>query len=175
MSWSVLIFVIVAQFVVLWWPNGHKLSERGPRKSSLPGEIFWGFVFACSELWTWYLAYTSARCYDSSSLRFIVIRSLDPFTTKKMVKLVSLQMASSFGPFWFLLQMGIFWPWWPNTHKGESLVRSPWFPASEEFPKFFSICFEVSTWMLVYTLSRLHNLLTSCFTRIGSMWPNPCY
>ena len=35
-----------------------------------------------------------------------------------------------------------------------------------------SKCFAVSTWKLVYTLSRLHNKLSSCFTRMGSLWPS---
>ena len=33
----------------------------------------------------------------------------------------------------------------------------------KSFPDFFSKCFAVSTWKLVYTLSRLHNILSSCF------------
>ena len=35
-----------------------------------------------------------------------------------------------------------------------------------------SKCCAVSTWKLVYTLSRLHNILSSCFTRMGSLWPS---
>ena len=44
--------------------------------------------------------------------------------------------------------------------------------ASEEFSGRFSKCCAVSTWKLVYTLSRLHNILSSCFTRMGSLWPS---
>ena len=39
--------------------------------------------------------------------------------------------------------------------------------ASGEFSGLFSKCFEVSIWKLFFTLSRLHNILSSCFTRIG--------
>ena len=46
--------------------------------------------------------------------------------------------------------------------------------ASEEFSELFSKCFAISTWKLVYTLSRLHNILSSCFTRMGSLWPSSC-
>ena len=46
--------------------------------------------------------------------------------------------------------------------------------AFEEFSGLFSKCFAVSTWKLVYTLSRLHNILRSCFTRMGSLWPSSC-
>ena len=35
-----------------------------------------------------------------------------------------------------------------------------------------SKCCAISTWKLVYTLSRLHNILSSCFTRMGSLWPS---
>ena len=38
----------------------------------------------------------------------------------------------------------------------------------------FSKCFEVPIWKLVYTLSRLYNILSSHFTRMGSLWPNLC-
>ena len=61
-----------------------------------------------------------------------------------------------------------------NTQKEEPLVRSPWFPASGEFSRLFFKCFEVSTWNLVYTLSKLHNILSSRFTRIRSLWPISC-
>ena len=33
----------------------------------------------------------------------------------------------------------------------------------------FSICFDISTWKLVYTF----NMLNSCFTKIGCLWTTP--
>ena len=41
--------------------------------------------------------------------------------------------------------------------------------ASGEFSGLFK-CFDVSASKFVYTLSRLHNILSSCFTRMGSLW-----
>ena len=35
-----------------------------------------------------------------------------------------------------------------------------------------SKCCAISTWKLVYTLSRLHNILSWYFTRMGSLWPS---
>ena len=85
--------------------------------------------------------------------------------------------------YWLLSCLGNFWPsGGQNTPKGE-LVE---LPASDtwglsfirirslllkRFLDFFSKCCAVSTWKLVYTLSRLHNILSSCFTRMGSLWP----
>ena len=45
---------------------------------------------------------------------------------------------------------------------------------SGEFSKPFSKCFQVSTWKLVCTLIRLHDILSSHFTRMGSLWPTSC-
>ena len=40
------------------------------------------------------------------------------------------------------------------------------------FPDFFSTCFEISIWNLVYTFSRWHDMSSlSCIT-IGSLWPS---
>ena len=73
-----------------------------------------------------------------------------------------------------------------NTRKGDlvelpasdtwglSFIRIRSLHASEELSERFSKCFAVSTWRLDYTLSRLHNILSSCFTRMGSLWPSSC-
>ena len=62
----------------------------------------------------------------------------------------------------------------PNT-----LIRFEFYhnqvSASEEFSGLFSKCFAISTLMLVYTLRRLHNILSSCFPRMGSLWPNKAF
>ena len=50
-------------------------------------------------------------------------------------------------------------------------IRSLPLKSSQDF---FSKCFEVSIWKLVYTLSRLHNIFSSCFTRMGYLWPSSC-
>ena len=46
--------------------------------------------------------------------------------------------------------------------------------ASGEFSGLFSKYFEVSASKLVYTLSRLHNIFSLCFTRMGFLWPSSC-
>ena len=40
------------------------------------------------------------------------------------------------------------------------------------FPDFFSTCFEISIWNLVYALSRWHDMLSLSFSTIGSLWPS---
>ena len=46
--------------------------------------------------------------------------------------------------------------------------------APGEFSGLFSKYFEVSVSKLIYTLSRLHNILSLCFTRMGFLWPSSC-
>ena len=58
--------------------------------------------------------------------------------------------------------------------EGGPLVRSPWFPVSGRFFKLLPKCFQVSTWKLVNTLSRLHSILISHFTKTGSLWRTSC-
>ena len=43
---------------------------------------------------------------------------------------------------------------------------------SPRFPDFFSTCFEISIWNLVYTFSRWHNMSSLNFITIGSLWPS---
>ena len=40
------------------------------------------------------------------------------------------------------------------------------------FPDFFSTCFEISIWNLVYALSRWHDMSSLSFITIGSLWPS---
>ena len=75
-------------------------------------------------------------------------------------------------PYWLLSCLGM------NTGKGElvelpasdtwglSFIRIRSLPL-QSFLDFFSKCCAISTWKLVYTLSRLQNILSSCFTRMG--------
>ena len=98
--------------------------------------------------------------------------------------LVHTQIVSVLTPIDFCHAWAIFGPLVDkNTRKGK-LVE---LPASDtwglsfirirslslkSFLDFFSKCCAVSTWKVVYTLSRLHNILSSCFTRMGSLWPS---
>ena len=40
------------------------------------------------------------------------------------------------------------------------------------FPDFFSTCFEISIWNLVYAISRWHDMSSLSFITIGSLWPS---
>ena len=40
------------------------------------------------------------------------------------------------------------------------------------FPDFFSTCFEISIWNLVYAFSRSHDMSSLSFITIGSLWPS---
>ena len=40
------------------------------------------------------------------------------------------------------------------------------------FPGFFSTCFEISIWNLVYAFSRWHDMSSLSFIKIGSLWPS---
>ena len=40
------------------------------------------------------------------------------------------------------------------------------------FPDFFSMCFEISIWNLVYAFSRWHDMSSLSFITIGSLWPS---
>ena len=40
------------------------------------------------------------------------------------------------------------------------------------FPDFFSTCFEISIWHLVYAFSRWHDMSSLSFITIGSLWPS---
>ena len=40
------------------------------------------------------------------------------------------------------------------------------------FPDFFSTCFEIAIWNLVYTFSRWHDMSSVSCNTIGSPWPN---
>ena len=41
-----------------------------------------------------------------------------------------------------------------------------------KFPDFFSTCFEISIWNLVYAFSRWHDMSSLSFITIGSLWPS---
>ena len=50
----------------------------------------------------------------------------------------------------------------------------PWLcpSARPSFPDFFSTCFEISTWNLVYAYSWWHDMSSLSFITIGSLWPS---
>ena len=155
----------------------------------------------CCEISVWNLTYTSSGWCHTSSLSFIPIWTLWPTLQPKIGQshlsaFMALKImwrpqiwythsnSECLDPYWLLSCLGIFWPSGGQKHSKGGVSRAPsqWdmrfefhqnqVSASEEFSGFFSKCCAVSTWKLVYTLSRLYNILSSCFTRMGSLWPS---
>ena len=142
-SWPVLIFVMVRQFLAFWWPP---TLGRGSKQSSPPAGSFPSFFFTCFDIWTWNLVCTSGRWRDTPSLSIIAIRwiTLQPklgqirFSTRMASSIIWIQQiwhlhlySESFGPIEFCYSWAIFGP------SGQRVFLT------------FSECFEVSTWKLV--------------------------
>ena len=51
-------------------------------------------------------------------------------------------------------------------------VRPSIRPSVRVFRTFFSTCFEISIWNLVYAFSRWHDMSSLSFITIGSLWPS---
>ena len=146
---------MVGQLLALWWPQalGRGISAELPAS-----EKFFELFSTCFEKWTWNLVNTSGGWYDTSSLSFIVVRSFWPTLQPKVdqVRFSTHGLINYMKPPTLALTL-IKWVFWPilifamagqffalgvwNIQKGESLVQSPWFPASGKFSRFFfSIC-----------------------------------
>ena len=80
-SWSLLIFVMVGQFLALWRT---KTLERGCYWSSQPAKSFPDFFCTCCEISVWNLAYTSNGWCHTSSSSFIPIWTLWPILQPKI-------------------------------------------------------------------------------------------
>ena len=157
----------------------------------------------CCEISVWNLAYTSSGWCHTSSSSLIPIWTLWPtlqpkigqshlsaFMALKIIQRLQIWYTHSnsecLDPCWFLSSLGNFWPSGGQKHSKGGVSRAPsqrhmgfefhqnQVSASEEFSGLFSKCFAISTWKLVYTLSSLHNILRSCFNRMGSLWPSSC-
>ena len=74
-SWSLLIFVMVGQFLALWRT---KTLERGCYWSSQPVKSFPDFFCICCETSVWKLIYTSSGWCHTSSSSFIPIWTFWP-------------------------------------------------------------------------------------------------
>ena len=74
-SWSLLIFVMVEQFLALWWT---KTLERGVTRAPSQRKSFPDFFCTCCEISVWNLAYTSSGWCHTSSSSFIPIWTLWP-------------------------------------------------------------------------------------------------
>ena len=185
----------------IFGPLADKNTWKGVLLELPASEKFSGLFCTCSEISVWNLAYTSSGWCHTSSSSFIPIWTLWPTLQPKIgqshlsafmaLKLfrglwfgTHTQMVSVLIPNDFCHVWAIFGPLLDkNTRKGE-LVELPasdtWglnfirISASGEFSGLFSKCFALSPWKLVYKLSRLHNILSSYFTRMGSLWPSSC-
>ena len=72
-------------------------------------------------------------------------------------------------------------PYMKKTRKKKQVCGAACFMAAEikfsedvrpSFPDFFSTCFEISIWNLVYAFSRWHDMSSLSFITIGSLWPS---
>ena len=80
-SWSLLIFVMVGQFLALWRT---KTLQRGCFQSSQPVKSFPDFFCTCYKVSVWNLAYTSGGWCHTSSSSFIPIWTLWPILQPKI-------------------------------------------------------------------------------------------
>ena len=71
--WSLLIFVMVGQFLALWWT---KTLERGVTGAPSQWKVLQTVFGTCFEISVWNLAYTSDGWCHTSSLNFIRIWTL---------------------------------------------------------------------------------------------------
>ena len=190
-SWSVLIFVMVGQFLALWRT---KTLERGvllelPSQWKVFRTFFVHVVRYQFETWhihpvggvtrqirvSFQSGHFDLLYSQNRSKSFICIHGFKNYIEAS--DLVHTLYSECLYPYWLLSCLGNFWP-----SGGVNRAPSQWHmrfefhqnqvSASEEFSGLFSKCCVVSTWKLVYTLSRLHNMSSSCFTRMGSLWPS---
>ena len=111
-SWPLLIFVMVGQFLALWrtktlergwggvgWGGGRGWGSRAPSQR----KVFQAFFSTCFEIWTWNLVYTSGGLHDTSGLSFITIGSLplDSFLGPFFLNVLRYQLES-----WFIHSLG---------------------------------------------------------------------
>ena len=133
-----------------------RLSVRPSVRPSFPD-----FFSTCFEISIWNLVYASSRWHDMSSLSFITIGSLWPSLQPKVGQTQFLQP----WPYISRLILQIWYvdgPLYTTRHKFRFLQKSYFrnfgnyfcaFWILRRFPGFFSTCFEISFWNMVYTFS----------------------
>ena len=198
MSWSLLIFVLIGQLLALWRTKHLKGgATRGPSQLKISQTFLYMFWDISLKLGIYIKLVVSHVKFEFHSN----LDSLTYFTAKNRSKsficihglktyieapdLVHTQIVSL--PLLIFVMLGqYFWPSGGQKHSKGEVSRAPsqrhmrfefhqnQVSTSEKFSGLFSKCFAVSTWKLVYTLSMLHNILSSCFTRVGSLWPSSC-
>ena len=63
-------------------------------------------------------------------------------------------------------------PFYTPVWKTDVLCYGNVRPSVRVFRTFFSTCFEISIWNLVYAFSRWHDMSSLSFITIGSFWPS---
>ena len=120
------------------------------------------FFSTCFEISIWNLVYAFSRWHDMSSLSFITIGSFWPSLQPKVGQTQFLQS----WPYRWRLILQIWYvdgPLYTSRHKFRFFQKSYFqnfgdyfcgFWILQSFPGFFSTCFEISFWNMVYTFSR---------------------
>ena len=184
---SVLISTDFRHSWAIFGPLADKNTWKGVLLELPASEKFSGLFCTCFEISVWNLAYTSSGWCHTSSLNFIPIWKLWPtlkpkigqshlsaYMALKIMKSPQIWYTHSnsecFDLYWFLPCLGNFSPSDGQKHSKRGVRRAPsqrhtrfefqqnQVSASEEFSELFSKYFAVSTWELVYTLTRLHNI-----------------
>ena len=161
-------------------------------------QSFAGLFSTCFEISLWNLVYScSSWCYTLSSCIipiWTLWHTLQPkIGQSHLSAYMALQNYIEASDLVHTLKQWVSWPllifvmlgqfltlWWGGVSRAPSQRHMRFefhqnqVSASEEFCRLFFKCFAVSTGKLIYTLSRLHNMLSSCFTRKGSLWPSTC-
>ena len=135
------------------------------------------FSSTCFEISIWNLVYTFSRWHDMSSLSCITIGSLWPSLQPKVGQTYFLQArphkSNKFFKFGtqvaccILLDISSVFVKILFQNFGDYFCA---FWIFRSFPGFFSTCFEISIWNLVYTCSRWCYTSSSSFIPIGTLW-----
>ena len=134
------------------------------------------FSSTCFEISIWNLGYTFSRWHDMSSLSCITIGSLWPSLQVKPIfcnhGLINQDKFFKFGTqvaCCILFDISsVFCKKNYFQNFGDYFCA---FWIFRSFPGFFSTCFEISVWNLVYTCSRWCYTSSSSFILIGTLWP----
>ena len=137
------------------------------------------FSSTCFEISIWNLVYTFSRWHDMSSLSCITIGLLWPSLQPKVGQTHLLQSWPQKSRL-ILQNLYISVLLYTSRHKFHFLWKycfrnfvdffcAFWIFLS--FPGFFSTCFDISVWNLVYTCSRWCYTPSLSFIPIGTLWP----
>ena len=159
--------------IIPWQCPSVRLSVRPSVRPRFPD-----FSSTCFEISIWNLVYTFSRWHNMSSLSCITIGSLWPSLQPKVGQTYFLQSwphkSKKFFKFGTQVACCILLDIIPFFVK--NLFSEFWWLSLcvldfLKFSGFFSTCFEISVWNLVYTCSRWCYTSSSSFIPIGTLWP----